>query len=233
VADKLITLAVGKERSRGNIVTQDMVRTLAQEAVGDGVLGILYARDLLATDLGEAQEDPDWLQSQLREPFLVPESKPIVELFRTFRKRRLSLALTVDEYGGVTGLVSIEDLLECIFGELPSASEARFSGELSQRVEDAENLQASMSVDQFNTGLDAKLPTDVADTLGGLILHEYGEMPAEGAKVVCHGWELMVISVQRNRIQEVRAKKLDKGQKKRSGAPDKSSGGTGKPTREG
>jgi CBS domain containing-hemolysin-like protein len=175
VADKLITLAVGKERSRGNIVTQDMVRTLAQEAVGDGVLGILYARDLLATDLGEAQEDPDWLQSQLREPFLVPESKPIVELFRPFRKRRLSLALTVDEYGGVTGLVSIEDLLECIFGELP----------------------------------------------------------AEGAKVVCHGWELKVISVQRNRIQEVRAKKLDKGQKKRSGSADKSPGGTGKPTREG
>lgn len=276
VADKLITLAIGKERSRGNIVTQDMVRTLAREAVGDGVLhkdeaqyidkifefgnnavaevmtprsnifflqndmplhemlkevrrtrhtkipiygtdrdevlGILYARDLLAADLLEVEDDPEWLLSQLREPFLVPETKLIVELFRTFRKRRLSLALTVDEYGGVTGLVTIEDLLECIFGELPSASEIKGVGELSQRVEDAGNLHASMTVEQFNAGLDANLPTSVADTVGGLILHEYGEMPPVSAKVAIHGWELTVISVERNRIQEVRAERLEQGQ---------------------
>ena len=282
VADNLITLVLGKERSRGNIVTQDMVRTLAREAVGDGVLdedeahyiekifefgndtvaevmtprsnifslcndmplhemleevrrtqhtkvpiygedrdevlGILYARDLLATDLTEADDDPDWLLSQLREPFLVPETKPIVELFRTFRKRRLSLALTVDEYGGVTGLVTIEDLLECIFGELPSASELRATDELSQRVEDADSIQASMAVDQFNIGLDAHLPTDITNTIGGLILHEYGEMPPVGTQVAFHGWEFTVTSMDKNRIQEVRVKKLgpEKGHTKRS-----------------
>lgn len=274
VADKLITLILGKERSRGNIVTQDMVRTLAQEAVGDGVLhkdeaeyidnifefgtntveevmtprsnifflrsdmplvemlkevrrtrhtkipiygtdrdevlGILYARDILAVDLSQVDTDPEWFQSQLREPFLVPETKPIVDLFRTFRKRRISLALTVDEYGGVTGLVTIEDLLECIFGELPSASEERFTGELSKRVQASENLQASMTIAQFNAGLDAELPTDVANTLGGLILHEYGELPPVGVKVTSYGWELTVVSVERHRIDQLRAKKLEK-----------------------
>lgn len=272
VADKLITLILGKERSRGNIVTQDMVRTLAQEAVGDGVLhkdeaqyidnifefgnntveevmtprsnifflrsgiplqemlkevrrtrhtkipiygtdrdevlGILYARDLLAMDLSQTSDGPDWLQSQLREPFLVPQTKPIVELFRTFRKRRLSLALTVDEYGGVTGLVTIEDLLECIFGDLPSASERSVVGELSKRVADADNIRASMSVENFNLGLDASLPTDIAKSIGGLLLHEYGELPPEGSNVAVGGWELTAVSVEKNRIQEVRAKKL-------------------------
>lgn len=273
VADKLITLILGKERSRGNIVTQDMVRTLAQEAVGDGVLhkdeaeyidnifefgtntvnevmtprsnffflrndmpleeilkevrrtrhtkipvygtdreevlGVLYARDLLAQDLSQVATDPESFQSQLREPFLVPETKPIVELFRTFRKRRISLALTVDEYGGVTGLVTLEDLLECIFGELPSASEDRFSGELSKRIQASENLRASMTIEQFNTELDAELPMEAANTLGGLILHEYGELPPEGAKISSYGWELTVVSVEKHRIQEIRAKKLE------------------------
>lgn len=293
----MITLALGKNRSRGNIVTQDMVRTLAQEAVGDGVLhkdeaqyidkifefgnrtveevmtprsnifflrsdmaleeilkevrrtrhtkipiygtdrdevlGILYARDLLAADLSQFKDDPKWLLPQLREPFLVPQTKPIVELFRTFRKRRLSLALAVDEYGGVTGLITVEDLLECIFGDLPSASEMKVAGELSKRVKDADSLQASMTVDQFNTGLDANLPTDIANTIGGLILHEYGEMPQVNATVAIQGWELTVISVKKNRIQEIRAEKLEKGRTRLPGAVAHAANGGPKPSRKG
>ena len=286
VADKLITLVVGKERSRGNIVTQDMVRTLAREAVGDGVLhvdearyidqifdfgtktveevmtprsnvfflsndlpmseilkeirrtrytkipvygehrdevlGILYARDLVGSDLINIPDDPDWLSSRLREPFLVPESKPVVELFRTFRKRRLSMALIVDEYGGVTGLVTIEDLLECIFGELPSESEILMADDLRNRIQNADHIHASMTVAQFNLGLDAALPTDVAETIGGLILHEYGEMPPIDAKVVCKGWELTVVAVESNRIQEIKAKQVGKAAKKSAGPPQHS-----------
>lgn len=114
----------------------------------------------------------------------------------------------MDEYGGVTGLVTIEDLLECIFGELPSASETSVAGELSRRVNDADNLHASMTVETFNLGLGASLPTEIAKSIGGLILHEYGEMPSEGSKVTVGGWELTVVSVEKNRIREVRVKEL-------------------------
>ncbi len=270
VSDKLITLIVGKERSRGNIVTEDMLRTLAREAVGDGVLhmseaqyidqifefgskkieevmtprsnifflrkdmplkemleelrrtrhtkipiykehrdevlGILYARDLLRTDLSQIPEDPEWVLSQLREPYFVPETKPVVELFRTFRKRRLSLALTVDEYGGVTGLVTMEDLLECIFGELPSASEVKVADEIRKRVGSTDQVSAAMTVEQFNVDFTAELPTDIADTIGGLVLHEFGELPPVNAKVEYEDWEFTVVSVESNRIQELRAK---------------------------
>jgi putative hemolysin len=187
VADGVTTLIVGSERSRSNIVTEDMVRTLAKEAVGEGVLdpveaqyinrifdlgnktvaqvmtpwsrifflpadmplpvmvrqlhrtrhtkvpvcdgnrntilGILYARDLLGLDTAALTASPDGLKRLLREPRYVPDSEPAADVFHLFRQRRLSTALAVDENGAVTGLITMEDLLECIFGDLPSASD--------------------------------------------------------------------------------------------------------------
>jgi magnesium and cobalt exporter, CNNM family len=187
LADRVTTLIVGSERSRSNIVTEDMVRTLAKEAVGEGVLdpveaqyinrifdlgnktvaevmtpragifflpadmplpkmvqqlhrtrhtkvpvydgnldnilGILYARDLLGLDPAAITAQPGRLQRLLREPLHVPDSDPAADLFHLFRRRRLSTALAVDANGTVTGLITMEDLLECIFGDLPSASD--------------------------------------------------------------------------------------------------------------
>jgi magnesium and cobalt exporter, CNNM family len=187
VADRVTTLIVGSERSRSNIVTEDMVRTLAKEAVGEGVLdpmeaqyinrifdlgnktvaevmtprsgifflpadmplpnivrqlhltrrtkvpvydgnrnnilGILYARDLLGLDTAAITGAAGGLQPLLRKPCYVPDSGSAVDLFHQFRQRRLSTALAVDENGTVTGLITMEDLLECIFGDLPSASD--------------------------------------------------------------------------------------------------------------
>jgi len=187
VADRVTTLIVGSERTRSNIVTEDMVRTLAKEAVGEGVLdpmeaqyinrifdlgnktvaevmtprsvifflpadmplpkivwqlhrtrrtkvpiydgnrdtilGVLYARDLLGLDTAALTGSPGGLQGLLREPLYVPDFEPAADLFHQFRQRRMSTALALDENGTVTGLITMEDLLECIFGDLPSASD--------------------------------------------------------------------------------------------------------------
>ena len=187
VADFFITLIVGKQRSQGNLVTKDMLRTLVHDALGEGaldsqeaqyiekifdfgnkalrdimrprsdiqflsadlpmadllaqikaarqsrypvfkghrdtILGILFTRDLLGVDLAKLERDPQGLRKLLRQPNFFPESKPALELFHTFRQRQLSFALCVDEYGGVTGLVTMEDLLECVFGEIASPSD--------------------------------------------------------------------------------------------------------------
>jgi putative hemolysin len=267
VADWLTTLLVGKERARGSIVTPDMVRTLAYEAVGDGVLdddeahyidqifdfgnktladvmtprsnvfflpaemplpqmvaeiqrtrrtkvpiyqghrdnivGILYARDLLGVNLRRIADKPELLLKLLREPYFVPVSKPAAELFHSFRKRKLSVALTVDEYGGVTGLVSMEDLLECIFGEIPSPSDAGGQLELQVLADGRTRIHAAMPVEQFNERLGAELPTDTAETIGGLVLHAYGELPPVGAKVQIGELELEVVAVERNRVKEI------------------------------
>ncbi len=272
IADWLTTLIVGKERSRGNIVTEDLVRTLAHEAVYDGaldkaeaqyidhifefgektledvmtprshifflsaerpltqmiaeirrlrhdkipiyrghrdnILGILYARDLLGVDLSQVSDKSAWLSKQLRKPYLVPESKPIVELFRSFRKRHLSLALTVDEYGGITGLITMGDLLECIFGEIRTASDIVEERELRKRIRENNRVDGAMSADQFNREFKARLPTDRFDTIAGLVLHKFGELPPEGAGVVVEGWEFTVTAVEKNRIRELKVERI-------------------------
>jgi CBS domain containing-hemolysin-like protein len=267
VADWFITFIVGKERSRGNIITEDMVRTLAHEAVGEGtldkieaqyidhifefgdrrvedvmthrsqvfflpsdmplktmgrearrtqytkipvyeehrdtILGILHARDLLAIDIEQTPDDPRELKKVLREPYFVPESKPAAELFASFRERRQSIALTVDEFGGVTGLVTMEDLLECIFGDIPSHSDGTEPDYVAPLDADRYSIEGTMPVDDFNDRFNAELPTGIAETVGGLILHEYGELPAENTTIELTGRRFTVSEVEDNRIKEV------------------------------
>lgn len=267
VADWVTTLIVGRERSRANIVTEDMVRTLAREAVGEGVLnpveaqyidhifdfgdkriedvmtprsnvfflpaempladmlqelrrtrhtkvpvyrenrnnilGVLYARDLLGLGAGDiARLDQD-KQQLLRKPYFIPESKLAADLFHTFRKRRMSLAMVVDEYGGVTGLVSMEDLLECIFGDIPSASDA-VAGARYRRLRDGSTrIEGAMPIEQFNRQFHQQLPADVAETVGGLVLDRFGELPPASASIEIAGLKFTVDAVDANRISRM------------------------------
>jgi CBS domain containing-hemolysin-like protein len=277
VADWVTTLIVGRERSRANIITEDMVRTLAREAVGEGtldvseaqyidqifdfgnktveevmtprsnilflpidmplpeiigelrrtrrtkvpvygehrdnILGILYARDLLGLDAARISGSRKGLRELLREPYFVPESKLAADLFNTFRNRKLSLALTVDEYGGVTGLVSMEDLLECIFGDLPSASDAASSavtGMECRRLPDGSlHVDGTMSIEYFNSEFGENLPVEDAETVGGLVLDRFGELPAVGTTLVVEGVEFVVDRVENNRIRQLSVKKAE------------------------
>jgi putative hemolysin len=267
VSEFFTTLIVGKERSQGNIITEDMVRTLVQNAVGKGALdhteakfihqifefgskdledlmtpraditfiaiddplpkilsvlretrqsripvygehrddivGILHVRDLLEVDLAELKKDPGQFHKLLREPHFVPESKPALELFDNFRERKLSFALTVDEYGGVTGLVTMEDLLECIFGDIPSPSDITEQYEVKQLENGHYLIDGSMQLDDFDERFDAALEVPDVETIGGLVLNEFGELPAEGESVVIDGFKLTVSSVAQNRVAKL------------------------------
>ncbi len=271
VADWVTTLIVGKERSRANIVTEDMVRTLAREAVGEGVLnpvearyidhifefgdmtvedvmtprsnvlflsadrsledmlqelrrtrrtkvpvfhenrnnilGILYARDLLGLEPDELSRLDEGKRQLLRSPYFVPETKLAAELFHTFRKRKLSLALVVDEYGGVTGLVSMEDLLECIFGDLPSASDSVSVMPYRKLTDGSTRIEGGMPIEQFNREFLQHLPEDSAETVGGLVLDRFGELPVVGEKLLIDDLEFLVETVEGNRIMMLSVKK--------------------------
>ena len=266
IADWIITLIIGKERSRGNIITEDMVRILAREAVGEGTLdhfeaqfieqifefgnktledvmtprsdifflsmempideiivevcksrhtkipiyqenrdnvcGILHARDLLAIDMDSFRE-PRRLQQLLRQPYFVPESKLTADLFRTFRERKLSIALTVDEYGGVTGLITMEDLLECIFGEIHSPSDEVHQVSIKDLDEHRYLVDGSMPIAEFNQEMDSDLSEEWSETIGGLLLHHYGELPPEGDKIEIDRFRFRVTGVEENRIKTV------------------------------
>jgi len=271
VADHFITLIIGKERSRGNIITEDMVRTLAREAVGEGALdrheaqyidqifdfgnktiedimtprsdifflpqnmplkdiitelsqkrhtkvpiyqehrdnicGILHARDLLGIDKTKHTLDLQGMQKLLHKPYFVPESKLAADLFRTFQERKFSIALTVDEYGGVTGLVTMEDLLECIFGEIHSPSDEHYQIGIKDREKGRFVVDGSITIIEFNAEMDSNLSDQWGETIGGLLLHHYGELPPEGARIEFDGFVFTIVEVDENRIKTVEFEK--------------------------
>jgi putative hemolysin len=271
VADGVTTLIIGKERILANIVTEDMVRILAREAVGDGalapseakyidhifdfgnktveelmtprsnifflpsdlpfsemvqelrrtrhtkvpvygqhrdeIIGILYARDLLGLDPESVSGSGESLRRLLREPYFVPESKLASDLFHAFRKRKQSLALTVDEYGGVTGLLSMEDLLECIFGDIPSASDAVASATQSELTGDGVRIDGSLSIEKFNNEFGEALPGQGPETVGGLVLDRYTELPDTGSSINIEGLEFVVETIASNRIEALTVRK--------------------------
>lgn len=267
VSEFFTTLLIGKERSRGNLVTEDMVRTLAHVAVGEGtldhaeaqyidqifdfgnqrvgdlmtaraevtfvpieasgaeiltifrdsrqsrmpvydenrdnILGILHARDLLAVDLAEVGRDRGILEALLRPPYFVPESKPAADLFDTFRHRKKSIAVVVDEYGGVTGIITMTDLLGAIFGDIPTPSDEAEEDWFHELADNRFALPGSMSLDDFNGRFRANLAVDDIRTLGGLVLHHFGEIPAEQASVEIWPFRFTVQRIEANRIMEV------------------------------
>ena len=272
ISDYFITLIVGEERTAASIATEDIVRVLTNEALGEGaldaseakyihqifdfgdktvrdiatprsqismvpvgmplheiaveldrtrhtkvpvhegddkdtILGILFTRDLLGLNLDAPGDggQPETLHNLLRKAYFVPETLAAADLFLTFRRRKLSLALIVDEYGGVTGLVTMEDLLECIFGEIESSSERqrRQQTRFEALGDGRYRLDASMTIRQFNELLGCDLSDESAETIGGLLLSRYGQLPPEGSKTSIDGIEVAVVSVLAHRLAEL------------------------------
>jgi len=175
------------------------------------IQGMLHARDLLGADLDALERDPQGLVDILREPYFVPETKSASDLFHSFRKRHLSVALAVDEYGGVTGLISMEDLLERIFGDIPSPSDAMSETDVAVADDGTRRVDGSLPVAQFNEEFGATLEEGEFETVAGHILHELGELPTEGVTVSMAGFSFTVEEVEGNRLKTlaVRANETD------------------------
>ena len=167
-------VVIGNQRTRQS-------RFPVYENHRDNVLGILHARDLLDVNLDDLKENREEFIKLLRKPYFVPESKPALELLDSFRESRRSFTLTVDEYGGVTGLVTMEDLLECIFGDIPSPSDQVDNFALETVGENQYLVDGGMPLDQFNEHIGFILSGEEIETIGGLVLHAFGELPQEGS----------------------------------------------------
>jgi putative hemolysin len=173
------------------------------EDVIDNVVGLLYAKDLLRPRLDEHQDMP--VNKLLREAHFVPEAKKVDELLKEMQARGVHIAVVVDEYGGMAGLVSLEDIVEEIVGEI--RDEYDQSEELlHQPVNENEVLfHGRIDIDDFNDLMGTHLTRDIADTLGGYIYGQIGRVPTEGEKVELEDWLLIVEKVIGRRIRLVRA----------------------------
>jgi putative hemolysin len=178
-------------------------RVPVYEETIDNVVGLLYAKDLLRIHL-EGQKVAS-LSSLLRPAYFVPEAKKVDELLREMQARSVHMALVVDEYGGIAGLVTLEDIVEEIVGEIRDEydeSEER----LYEKISDDEYLfHGRIDLDDFNSVMGTNLPKVMADTLGGFIYSQIGRVPVGGETVEVEPLVLTVEQVSGRRIRRVRA----------------------------
>jgi CBS domain containing-hemolysin-like protein len=189
--------------ARETFVSAGHSRVPVYEDTIDNVVGLLYAKDLLS-----AQQDEDLIADHrelLRLAYYVPESKKVDEVLAEMQSRSMHMAIVVDEYGGVAGVVTLEDIVEEIIGEI--RDEYDESEELPYTLvgEDEYIFQGRVDLDIFNEVMDTQIATDNADTIGGFIYGEIGDVPTGGEQVHADGVTLIVEQVVGRRIAKVRA----------------------------
>src|SRR5439155_11552170 len=166
----------------------------------DNIEGVVYAKDVLR-HLHAGREDVP-IDKIMREPLFVPESKRVSELLREMQLRRIHIAIVLDEYGSVSGLVTIEDLLEEIVGEITDEYD-REEVHVEPVDEDSFRVSGRVPIDEVNDLLDVELPHDEWDTVGGLIYGLLGAVPTQGATVTYDNLTFTVEKVQGRRIAKV------------------------------
>jgi len=168
----------------------------------DQIVGILYVRDLLSRLLEKSPETP--VSALMRPPYFVPESKKIDELLRDMQGRRLHLAVVIDEYGDVAGLVTIEDVLEEIVGEIRDEYDFAEEEPLRMLDENTALTLARISPDEVAEKFEVTLPEGDFDTLGGFIISELGRLPEVGDKVEYGPLVFEVESLKKQRLDRIR-----------------------------
>ncbi len=178
----------------------------------DSIIGILYAKDLLRHMRGD---EPDSLQSIMRKPFFVPETKPLDDLLGEFKARKLHIAVVLDEYGGTAGLVTIEDVIEEIVGEITDEYDKAEPEQIRLLSETTAEMDGRTYVDDLNDALKLEVPEDEDyDTAAGLILSEMGHIPHVGETMTAYGARFTVLGADERKITRLRVEVLDEAEQK-------------------
>jgi CBS domain containing-hemolysin-like protein len=171
----------------------------------DNVIGLVYAKDLLKC--WGMDESLFSLRRILRTPYFIPETKNLEELLHDFKKKRIHIAIVIDEYGGTSGLVTIEDLLEQIVGDIQD--EYDLEEEWLEEGEDGSAVvDARLPIEELEEYFGVEIEREKFDTVGGLIFHLTGRIPAAGEEVEVGSIRLKVLEADARKIKKVRISKL-------------------------
>jgi magnesium and cobalt transporter len=169
----------------------------------DQIVGILLAKDLLRHFAEGGQGSFD-IREVLRPAAFVPESKRLNVLLKEFRASRNHMAIVVDEYGGVSGLVTIEDVIEEIVGEIADEYDTDEDQTIRREGEAQFVVLALTRVQEFNEHFGTRFSDEEYDTIGGLVMHQFGRLPRRGEAVTMEGIEFKVLRADRRRIDQLR-----------------------------
>jgi magnesium and cobalt transporter len=165
----------------------------------DDVIGILLAKDLLAAVVSSGDFKFD-LRELLRPAVFIPESKRLNVLLREFRARRNHMAIVVDEYGGVAGIVTIENVLEQIVGEIEDEHDFDDDAPILQRNENTYTVKALTTVEDFNEHFETEWSDEDFDTVGGYVMNQFGHLPQRGEQITIDRYQFTVLRADNRRL---------------------------------
>ena len=169
----------------------------------DDIVGILLAKDLLRVAAGGTAAKFD-MREYLRPAVFVPESKRLNVLLREFRGKRNHMAIVVDEYGGVAGLVTIEDVIEQIVGDIDDEFDVEEAQGIRREAERQYNVRGTTRIEEFNEYFSTDLADEEFDTIAGVVMRQFGRMPRRGEAAQIAGLEFRVLRTDRRRIDSLR-----------------------------
>ena len=177
----------------------------------DNVVGILYAKDLLSNMIKKTGIEPEKI---IRKPYFVPESKRLDDLLREFKRRKVHIAVAVDEYGGVSGIVCMEDIIEEIVGDIQD----EFDNEREDILELSSGvflIDARINLEDLNEQLNFRIPVDDFDTLGGFVFDLFGKIPSKYEKTSYKNLDFVIQAMDGHKIETVKVvvKTEDPGEK--------------------
>ena len=191
--EKLLPVIVESGHSRFPVIGEDR----------DQVVGILLAKDLLRY-FGRSKPEEFDIREVVRPAVFVPESKRLNVLLKEFRKNRHHMAVVVDEYGGVAGLVTIEDVIEQIVGDIADEYDVEEDQSIRRDSERHYTVRALTRIEEFNQFFSTKFSDEEFDTIGGVVAHAFGRLPRRGESVRIDELEFRVLRADRRRIDLMR-----------------------------
>lgn len=176
----------------------------------DNIIGIVHAKDVLRV-LAEVSNEPQRMDvvKIAQKPWFVPDTTSVPDQLNAFLRRKAHIAIVVDEYGEVEGLVTLEDILEEIVGDIADEHDTEVQG-VRQEADGSIVVDGSVPIRDLNRALDWSLPDDEATTVAGLVIHESQTIPEEKQAFTFHGKRFIVMKRERNRITRLRIRPMDK-----------------------
>jgi magnesium and cobalt exporter, CNNM family len=203
---EVIMVDAGKppEQAVEEVLAAPVTRVPLWRDTPENIIGVLHAKDLLHA-LRAVNGDPAKLDLAqiVRPPWFVPETRPLSEQLKAFRRRKTPFALVVDEYGEVMGIVTLEDILEEIVGDITDEHDVAVPG-VRPQPDGSVNVDGAVPIRDLNRVMDWNLPDEEATTIAGLVIHEARLIPEPGQSFTFHGFRFRVLRRERNRITALR-----------------------------
>ena len=188
----------------GDVLKSEYTRIPLWRGTPENIVGILHAKDLLrALNAADGDADKVDIVSIALPPWFVPDLRPLSEQLKAFRRRKTHFALVVDEYGEVEGLVTLEDILEEIVGDISDEHDIPVPG-VRPQPDGSVNVDGAVPIRDLNRAMDWNLPDDEATTIAGLVIHEARSIPDAGQSFTFHSFRFSVLRKDRNRITALR-----------------------------